>query len=90
MRTEKGSKVPVGNHPPFAITTTSRETRKTAPSCPILSNSDQSWTYDIEMSTNLNNWTSLTSIVATTLPTGVADLTATNASFRFYRAVSSP
>ena len=43
----------------------------------------------IETSTNLNTWTSLTSIVATTLPTAVADLTATNAPFRFYRAVSS-
>jgi len=46
--------------------------------------------YNIEMSTNLNTWTSLTSIVATTLPTDVADLTATNASVRFYRAESSP
>lgn len=47
-------------------------------------------TYSIEVSTNLNTWTSLTSIVATTLPTDVADLTATNAAFRFYRAVSLP
>jgi outer membrane protein assembly factor BamB len=47
-------------------------------------------TYAIESSTNLNIWTSLTSIVATTLPTDVADLTATNSPVRFYRAVSSP
>lgn len=46
-------------------------------------------TYTIETSTNLNTWTSLTSIVATMLPTAVADLTATNAPFRFYRASSS-
>jgi hypothetical protein len=45
--------------------------------------------YTIEMSTNLNIWTSLTSVVANTLPTDVADLTATNAAFRFYRASSS-
>lgn len=44
-------------------------------------------TYSIEMSTNLSSWTSLASVVATTLPTDVADLTATNAPFRFYRAV---
>ncbi len=46
--------------------------------------------YAIEASTNFTTWTSLTSIVATTLPTDVTDLTATNAPFRFYRAVSSP
>ena len=46
-------------------------------------------TYNIEMSTNLKTWTSLTGIVATTLPTDVADLTATNAPSRFYRAVQS-
>ncbi len=46
--------------------------------------------YTIETSTNLNNWTSLTSVVATTLPTDVADLTATNSSLEFYRASSPP
>ncbi len=47
-------------------------------------------TYDIQMSTNLTSWTSLTSIVATTLPTDVIDLSASNAPLRFYRAVSPP
>jgi hypothetical protein len=46
-------------------------------------------TYTIDSSTNLNTWTSMTSFVATTFPTDVVDLTATNAPFRFYRA-SSP
>jgi len=46
--------------------------------------------YSIEMSTNLSTWTSLTTIVAATLPTDVTDLTATNAPFRFYRALSPP
>jgi len=44
--------------------------------------------YTIEASTNLNTWTSLTSFVATTLPTEVFDLDATNFPARFYRAVS--
>jgi outer membrane protein assembly factor BamB len=46
--------------------------------------------YGIEVSTNFATWTSLTSIVAATLPTSVVDLTATNADFRFYRAVTLP
>jgi len=44
--------------------------------------------YTIEASTNLNTWTSLTSLVATTLPTEVFDLEATNFPVRFYRARS--
>lgn len=44
--------------------------------------------YTIEASTNLNTWTSLTSFVATALPTQVFDLDATNFPARFYRAVS--
>jgi outer membrane protein assembly factor BamB len=47
-------------------------------------------TFTIQGSTNLANWTSLTSVVATTLPMDVADLTATNAPLRFYRASSPP
>jgi outer membrane protein assembly factor BamB len=47
-------------------------------------------TYTIHSSTNLNTWTSMTSFVATTFPTDVVDLTATNAPFRFYRASSPP
>jgi hypothetical protein len=46
--------------------------------------------FAIEGSTNLANWTSLTSVVAVTLPVEVADLTATNAPVRFYRASSPP
>jgi hypothetical protein len=46
--------------------------------------------YTIESSTNLNTWTSLTSFVATTFPTDVVDLTASNAALRFYRAFSPP
>jgi hypothetical protein len=45
-------------------------------------------TYTIESSTNLDTWTSLTSFVATTLPTPVVDLDASNSPARFYRAFS--
>jgi hypothetical protein len=45
--------------------------------------------FNIDSSTNLNTWTSLTSLVATTLPMDVVDLTATNAPLRFYRAAST-
>jgi hypothetical protein len=44
--------------------------------------------YTIESSTNLSTWTSLTSFVATTLPTPVVDHTASNFPARFYRAFS--
>jgi hypothetical protein len=47
-------------------------------------------TYTIESSSNLDNWTPLTSFVATNVPMDVVDVTATNADVRFYRAVSSP
>lgn len=43
-------------------------------------------TYTIEASTNLSTWTAVTNILATTLPTDVTDLTASNAPTRFYRA----
>jgi outer membrane protein assembly factor BamB len=46
-------------------------------------------TYTIESSTNLNTWTALTSIVASTLPTDVVDLTASNVPIRLYRATST-
>lgn len=46
--------------------------------------------YTVESSSNLYNWTSLTSFVANTLPTDVVDLTASNAPARFYRAFSLP
>jgi hypothetical protein len=45
--------------------------------------------FNIESSTNLSTWTSLTSLVATTLPMDIVDLTATNAPLRFYRAAST-
>jgi large repetitive protein len=45
--------------------------------------------YTIEASTNLNTWTSVTSIVATTFPVDFADLAATNSAVKFYRAFSS-
>ena len=47
-------------------------------------------TYTIETSTSLNTWASWTSIVANTLPTEVADLTATNSPAKFYHAYSPP
>jgi outer membrane protein assembly factor BamB len=47
-------------------------------------------TYTIESSSNLYNWTRLTSFVATNVPTDVVDGTATNADVRFYRALSPP
>lgn len=46
-------------------------------------------TYTIQSSTNFNDWTTLTSVVATTLPMDVVDLSASNFPSRFYRA-SSP
>ena len=45
-------------------------------------------TYDIQNSTNLATWTSLTSIVAQAFPVDIVDLTATNSTMKFYRAVS--
>ena len=42
----------------------------------------------IETSTNLSTWTSLTSVVATTVPQPVVDLTASNAPSRLYRSVA--
>ncbi len=47
-------------------------------------------TYTIQSSTNLNDWSSLTSVVATTLPMDVVDLSASNFPARFYRASSPP
>ena len=47
-------------------------------------------TYTVESSTNLFDWTSLTSFVATTLPMDVVDFSATNFPARFYRASSPP
>ena len=47
-------------------------------------------TYTVESSSNLYNWTSMTSFVANTLPTDVVDLTASNAPARVYRAFSGP
>ena len=47
-------------------------------------------TYTVESSSDLNNWTSMTSFVANTLPTDVVDLTASNAPTRVYRAFSGP
>jgi hypothetical protein len=40
----------------------------------------------IETTTNLNTWTSLTSIVVTTVPMDVVDLSASNSPSRFYRS----
>ena len=42
----------------------------------------------IETTTNLNTWTSLTSIVVTTVPQPVVDLTASNHPARFYRSTA--
>ncbi len=47
-------------------------------------------TYTVENSSNLVDWTALTSFVATNFPVEVPDLTATNAPARFYRAFSAP
>jgi len=47
-------------------------------------------TYTVENSSNLVDWTALTSFVATNFPVEVPDLTATNAPTRFYRAFSHP
>ncbi len=43
-------------------------------------------TNTVEATTNLNTWTSLTSIVVTTVPQPVVDLTASNHPARFYRS----
>jgi len=42
----------------------------------------------IETTTNLNSWTSLTSVVVTTVPQPVVDLTASNHPARFYRSTA--
>ena len=42
----------------------------------------------IETTTNLSNWTSLTSVVVTTVPQPVVDLTASNAPARHYRTLA--
>jgi hypothetical protein len=47
-------------------------------------------TFTVEASTNFNTWTSVTSIVANTLPVDVVDLSASNHASRFYRASSPP
>ncbi|MCL4787562.1 MAG: PQQ-binding-like beta-propeller repeat protein, partial [Verrucomicrobia bacterium] len=47
-------------------------------------------TFTVEATTNFNTWTSVTSIVANTLPTDVVDLSASNHPSRFYRASSPP
>ncbi len=45
-------------------------------------------TFNIEASTNLNDWTSVTSVVATAVPMEITDFSASNYPARFYRAVS--
>ncbi len=45
-------------------------------------------TFNIEASTNLNDWTSVTSLVATAVPMEITDFSASNYPARFYRAVS--
>lgn len=45
-------------------------------------------TNTVEATTNLNTWTSLTSIVVTTVPQPVVDLTASNHPARFYRSTA--
>jgi hypothetical protein len=47
-------------------------------------------TFTVEATTNFNTWTSVTSIVANTLPMEVVDLSASNHPSRFYRASSPP
>ena len=42
----------------------------------------------IETTTNLSIWTSLTSVVVTTVPQPVVDLTASNAPARHYRTLA--
>jgi len=42
----------------------------------------------IETTTNLSNWTSLTSVVVTTVPQPVVDLTASNHPARYYRSIA--
>jgi outer membrane protein assembly factor BamB len=44
--------------------------------------------YTVLGSTNLNTWTSLTSLVVTSVPMDMTDFTATNFPVRFYRALS--
>jgi len=51
-----------------------------------LQSSNTNRTHLIEISTNLPNWTSLTSIFYSNSPTLFIDATATNAPLRFYRA----
>jgi hypothetical protein len=46
--------------------------------------------FTVEATTNFDTWTSVTSIVANTLPTDVLDLSASNYPSRFYRASSPP
>jgi hypothetical protein len=46
-------------------------------------------TYTVENSSNLVDWTALTSLVATSFPVELTDLTASNAPVRFYRAFST-
>ena len=46
--------------------------------------------YTVETSTNLGEWSSLTSFVATTVPMDVVDLNASNYAARFYRTSSPP
>ena len=43
-------------------------------------------TYAIDTSTNLTTWTTLTNVLATTLPTEITDPSVSNAPTRFYRA----
>ena len=49
--------------------------------------SNLGWTNTIQVSSNLFDWSPLTDIVITNLPTDFIDFTATNFSSRFYRAV---
>ncbi len=44
----------------------------------------------VQASTNLNTWTSLTSLVTTAVDTPVVDLTASNSPAKFYRAKLGP
>ena len=43
-------------------------------------------TYTVEVSTNLSSWTTLTNVLAKTLPIAVIDFSSSNAPARFYRA----
>jgi hypothetical protein len=46
------------------------------------------WTYTIQASTDLVNWTPLTSFVATNASTQIVDPAAASFSHRFYRATA--